>query len=293
MSPMQHPQCFFLAAYSPDSHRRVALQVRSVKHALDMVASGDSQRKVSATQFNEDSSRSHTLCQVSIESCNAKSRDDRIISQFNLIDLAGSESARATSDQTRRKEGSYINKSLLTLGAVISKLSEGSSVHIPFRDSKLTRLLQSSLSGCGAKVAVVCCITSSSAQVCPVASLPYSFFLSGCDCGRCRATPCTVARRHDCACPGAKSLPCVQAEETHNTLKFATRAKAVKIAAVRNKIADNRSQIMLYQQQIHDLRRQLVLVQKRQTCVTAEEYDSIQACPSAQPTCALLSSSIL
>jgi centromeric protein E len=62
-------------------------------------------------------------------------------------------------------EGSFINKSLLTLGTVIHKLAEGSAAHIPFRDSKLTRLLQASLSGAGAKVAVVCNITPGSSQV--------------------------------------------------------------------------------------------------------------------------------
>ena len=68
----------------------------------------------------------------------------------NLIDLAGSESSKAGTSGVRRKEGSYINKSLLSLGTVISKLSESRrSSHIPYRDSKLTRLLQSSLSGNG------------------------------------------------------------------------------------------------------------------------------------------------
>src|SRR5579859_6151631 len=81
-----------------------------------------------------------------------------------MIDLAGSE--KASSQDMRRKEGAYINKSLLTLGTVISRLSSGhpptetsptpystpttsSTNHIPYRDSKLTRLLQPSLSGGG------------------------------------------------------------------------------------------------------------------------------------------------
>lgn len=67
-------------------------------------------------------------------------------SRLNLIDLAGSESATSSGD--RQKEGSFINKSLLALGTVISKLTESganSSTHIPYRDSKLTRLLQPAL----------------------------------------------------------------------------------------------------------------------------------------------------
>lgn len=73
--------------------------------------------------------------------------------------MAGSE--KAASDEDRRKEGSYINKSLLTLGTVISKLTENngkSPGHIPFRDSKLTRILQTALTGL-AKVAVICTIS--------------------------------------------------------------------------------------------------------------------------------------
>lgn len=117
------------------------------------------------TNYNNESSRSHTLCRVSIESCSADNRSDRMISMLNLIDLAGSESGSVALTKKNRVEGSYINKSLLTLGAVISKLSECSAMHIPFRDSKLTRLLQSSLSGSGAKVGIVCCITPAGGQV--------------------------------------------------------------------------------------------------------------------------------
>ncbi|RZR95338.1 hypothetical protein BHM03_00024172, partial [Ensete ventricosum] len=81
--------------------------------------------------------------------------EDVRLSQLNLIDLAGSESSKTETTGLRRKEGSYINKSLLTLGTVsncspvISKLTDGKATHIPYRDSKLTRLLQSSLSGHG------------------------------------------------------------------------------------------------------------------------------------------------
>ena len=80
------------------------------------------------------------------------------MSRLNLIDLAGSESSRVHGSggvvdkqqnaerKGRQREGGYINKSLLTLGTVIAKLSEGRNGHVPFRDSKLTRLLQPSFS---------------------------------------------------------------------------------------------------------------------------------------------------
>ncbi|TXG53004.1 hypothetical protein EZV62_022173 [Acer yangbiense] len=81
----------------------------------------------------------------------------------NLIDLAGSESSKTETTGLRRKEGSYINKSLLTLGTVISKLTDGKSTHVPYRDSKLTRLLQSSLSGHG-RVSLICNVTPASSN---------------------------------------------------------------------------------------------------------------------------------
>ncbi len=64
------------------------------------------------------------------------------VAVLSLIDLAGSESARATLSKGQRMEGSFINRSLLTLGTVIHKLAAGGGGHVPFRDSKLTRLLQ-------------------------------------------------------------------------------------------------------------------------------------------------------
>ena len=88
----------------------------------------------------------------------------RTLSDLNLIDLAGSESARVEKSRDHRVEGGFINKSLLTLATVIGKLADGNAAHIPFRDSKLTRLLQRSLTGHGAKISIVCTITPASTQ---------------------------------------------------------------------------------------------------------------------------------
>ncbi|WFD34669.1 hypothetical protein MCUN1_001510 [Malassezia cuniculi] len=124
---------------------------------LAVLERGEAARHIGATDWNTRSSRSHCVFQITIES-----RDDTgevRVSRLNLIDLAGSE--RAASEAARRKEGAFINKSLLTLGTVIAKLTEpGGSDHIPYRDSKLTRLLQTSLSG-DARVAVVCTLSMS------------------------------------------------------------------------------------------------------------------------------------
>lgn len=156
---------------------------------MSIIERGEANRHISSTDYNLHSSRSHTLFQMIIESrersANSNNPSTTLlhrrtltsngyqnhnkptmeavrISQLNLIDLAGSE--KAASNEERRKEGSYINKSLLTLGTVISKLTEArspnSTSHIPFRDSKLTRILQTALTGM-AKVAVICTISPS------------------------------------------------------------------------------------------------------------------------------------
>ncbi|KAJ1021366.1 hypothetical protein NDA18_005604 [Ustilago nuda] len=133
--------------------------VTSPSQVRELLSRGQANRHVGATDWNERSSRSHTCFKITIES-----RDRNIpadvgkkvtVSELCLIDLAGSEKYISQGGE-RRMEGSHINKSLLTLGKVIYALSErNSGTHIPYRDSKLTRILQNSLSG-NARVAVVC-----------------------------------------------------------------------------------------------------------------------------------------
>ncbi|XP_023772910.1 kinesin-like protein KIN-7C, mitochondrial isoform X1 [Lactuca sativa] len=139
--------------------------VLSPAHALSLIASGEAHRHVGSNNFNLLSSRSHTIFTLMIESspCGDNQEEDVTLSQLHLIDLAGSESSKTETTGMRRKEGSYINKSLLTLGTVISKLTDGKAAHIPYRDSKLTRLLQSSLSGHG-RVSLICTVTPSSSN---------------------------------------------------------------------------------------------------------------------------------
>ncbi|KAG0047913.1 hypothetical protein BGZ83_007109 [Gryganskiella cystojenkinii] len=150
--------------------------VTTPSQVMRIIERGDYQRHVSSTDFNAHSSRSHSIFQITIESRDrspgtvpgspsarkalggAKSATAVRVSQLNLIDLAGSE--KASTDVERRKEGAFINKSLLTLGTVISKLTEEKGAHIPYRDSKLTRILQSSLNG-SARVSVICTISPS------------------------------------------------------------------------------------------------------------------------------------
>ncbi|XVE75754.1 hypothetical protein DITRI_Ditri12bG0118200 [Diplodiscus trichospermus] len=140
--------------------------VLSPAHALSLIAAGEEHRHVGLTNFNLLSSRSHTIFTLTIESslCGENSEGGAVnLSQLHLIDLAGSESSKVETFGVRWKEGSYINKSLLTLGTVISKLTDGRATHIPYRDSKLTRLLQSSLSGHG-RISLICTVTPSSSN---------------------------------------------------------------------------------------------------------------------------------
>ncbi|CAN6887010.1 unnamed protein product [Brassica oleracea] len=138
--------------------------VLSPAHALSLIASGEEHRHVGSNNVNLFSSRSHTMFTLTIESSPHGKGDDGedvTLSQLHLIDLAGSESSKSEMTGQRRKEGSSINKSLLTLGTVISKLTDSKAAHIPYRDSKLTRLLQSTLSGHGL-VSLICTITPAS-----------------------------------------------------------------------------------------------------------------------------------
>uniref|UniRef100_A0A0A9DJE5 Kinesin-like protein n=1 Tax=Arundo donax TaxID=35708 RepID=A0A0A9DJE5_ARUDO len=130
---------------------------------------GESHRHFGETNMNLYSSRSHTIFRMVIESREkvdenepGDSCDAVRVSVLNLVDLAGSERASKTgAEGMRLKEGSHINKSLMTLGTVIKKLSEGvegQGGHVPYRDSKLTRILQPSLGG-NANTAIICNIT--------------------------------------------------------------------------------------------------------------------------------------
>ncbi|KAG7549775.1 Kinesin motor domain [Arabidopsis thaliana x Arabidopsis arenosa] len=187
--------------------------VLSPAHALSLIAAGEEHRHIGSTSFNLLSSRSHTMFTLTIESSPLGDNNEGgavHLSQLNLIDLAGSESSKAETSGLRRKEGSYINKSLLTLGTVISKLTDKKATHVPYRDSKLTRLLQSSLSGHG-RVSLICTVTPASSS----------------------------------------------SEETHNTLKFAHRAKHIEIQAAQNKIIDEKSLIKKYQYEIRQLKEEL------------------------------------
>ncbi|XP_066382370.1 kinesin-like protein KIN-7J isoform X2 [Miscanthus floridulus] len=134
--------------------------LRDKGHLLELLAVCEAQRQIGETAMNETSSRSHQILRLTIESSAkqfmGRGNSSTLLACVNFVDLAGSERASQTqSAGVRLKEGSHINRSLLTLGKVIRQLSKGRNGHIPYRDSKLTRILQSSLGG-NARTAIIC-----------------------------------------------------------------------------------------------------------------------------------------
>ncbi|NXA43081.1 KI18B protein, partial [Eudromia elegans] len=167
-------------------------QPKSAEQLLEMLANGNRNRTQHPTDANATSSRSHAVFQIYV-----KQRDrvlgltqDLQVAKMSLIDLAGSERASVTKARGERlREGANINRSLLALINVINALADAKSkkTHIPYRDSKLTRLLKDSIGGN--------CRTVMIAAVSPSA-LAY--------------------------------------EDTYNTLKYANRAKDIKLALKSN-----------------------------------------------------------
>lgn len=137
------------------------IYVSSVQEVFEVMRRGSNARAVAATNMNQESSRSHsifviTITQKNVETGSAKS------GQLFLVDLAGSEKVGKTgaSGQTL-EEAKKINKSLSALGMVINALTDGKSSHVPYRDSKLTRILQESLGGNSRTTLIINCSPSS------------------------------------------------------------------------------------------------------------------------------------
>ncbi|QUC20210.1 uncharacterized protein UV8b_04451 [Ustilaginoidea virens] len=137
------------------------IYVSSVQEVYEVMRRGGNARAVAATNMNQESSRSHsifviTVTQKNVDTGSAKS------GQLFLVDLAGSEKVGKTgaSGQTL-EEAKKINKSLSALGMVINALTDGKSSHVPYRDSKLTRILQESLGGNSRTTLIINCSPSS------------------------------------------------------------------------------------------------------------------------------------
>ncbi|NWW47407.1 KI18B protein, partial [Pedionomus torquatus] len=170
-------------------------QPTSAEQLLQMLADGNKNRTQHPTDANATSSRSHAIFQIYVK------QQDRVgglargmqVAKMSLIDLAGSERASVTNARGERlREGANINRSLLALINVINALADGKNkkTHIPYRDSKLTRLLKDSIGGN--------CRTIMIAAV----------------------SPCVLAY-----------------EDTYNTLKYASRAKEIKLSLKSNVVS--------------------------------------------------------
>jgi|UPI000581B25D centromeric protein E len=237
--------------------------VTTPSQVFQVLQKGEARRQVGATHLNQHSSRSHVMVRLWIESRgmhekngssgNAPTTPTRCltplssqsslsslagrgpvrVSSLSLVDLAGSESVRLTGSTERRQEGHYINKSLMTLGKVVYALSEGIHSHVPYRDSKLTRLLQPSLAG-NAQVVLVCCIS-------PLAS---------------------------------------HLEESHNTFKFANRAKKIPQKATIQETLDEKTLLQSYREEIEDLKQQLNEARQTKARVSTQP-DSVAATTSS------------
>jgi kinesin family protein 1/kinesin family protein 3/17 len=177
-----------------------------------IIDQGMSSRTVASTNMNADSSRSHSVFQITLHQKDLEDETKNVFAKVNLVDLAGSERVKSTgATGATLKEGANINKSLSSLGNVINALVERAKgkrgTFVPYRDSKLTRVLQESLGGNS--------ITAMLAALSPAA--------------------CNF-------------------EETLSTLKYANRAKAIKVNAVKNEEA---SQVSKLNEEIRLLKEKL------------------------------------
>ncbi|CAL0327082.1 unnamed protein product [Lupinus luteus] len=148
------------------------VSVATLKEMAACLEQGSLSRATGSTNMNNQSSRSHAIFTITLEqmrkinipndsSLNDTMNEDYLCAKLHLVDLAGSERAKRTgSDGLRFKEGVHINRGLLALGNVISALGDEKKrkegLHVPYRDSKLTRLLQDSLGGNSRTVMIAC-----------------------------------------------------------------------------------------------------------------------------------------
>lgn len=148
--------------------------MESASHLLTLLERVDRNRQERATKQNDSSSRGHLIVKLIMESRPSHHATAGVsgttmtvmTSALTFVDLAGSERSRQNDDEDklRLKEGSNINKSLLALGTVIRLLAAGSLHHIPYRNSKLTRILQPALGGNG-RTAIICTVSPCHSQL--------------------------------------------------------------------------------------------------------------------------------
>uniref|UniRef100_A0A087XY08 plus-end-directed kinesin ATPase n=2 Tax=Poecilia formosa TaxID=48698 RepID=A0A087XY08_POEFO len=229
----EHP---LLGPYVEDLSK---LAVTSYNDIQDLMDSGNKARTVAATNMNETSSRSHAVFNIIFTQKKHDMETDNTsekVSKISLVDLAGSERADSTGAKgTRLKEGANINKSLTTLGKVISALAELDSApnknkkkkkvesFIPYRDSVLTWLLRENL-GMQTKTFLNSFLSECTHFLCQ-----YNFIIFFASGGNSRT-----------AMVAALSPADINYDETLSTLRYADRAKQIRCNAVINEDPNNR-----------------------------------------------------
>ena len=140
----------------------MVVECTSIQDLIEVMHEGIKNRHSGSHELNKDSSRSHSILTVYLISETENKEDNHIFKKYgkiSFVDLAGSERLKESqSEGTMAKETGQINKSLFTLGKVISMLSSkvSNEKYIPFRDSKLTMLLQDSLGGTSRALMIAC-----------------------------------------------------------------------------------------------------------------------------------------
>ena len=147
--------------------------VSSEQDVCELLKMGNENREVAYTKMNSGSSRSHSLFILTVNQTNSRDYSGKV-GKLYLVDLAGSEKVGKTGAAGMRlEEAKNINKSLTVLGQVINALTDGKSTHIPYRDSKLTRVLQDSLGGNSKTALIVTCSPSPYNEAETVSSLRF------------------------------------------------------------------------------------------------------------------------
>ncbi len=134
--------------------------VSTQEGVFELMKRGSHNRVVSATRMNFESSRSHSIFIITLTQKDRATMESKS-GRLYLVDLAGSEKVKKTLAEGKLlEEAKNINKSLSALGNVINSLTDGKSTHVPYRDSKLTRLLQDSLGGNSRTTLIINCSCS-------------------------------------------------------------------------------------------------------------------------------------
>ncbi len=129
--------------------------LEDIQSVLDVLTVGGANRTIASTQMNQRSSRSHSVFQVTLHQKNADGSTKQ--GKFTFVDLAGSERVDKTHAEGQTfQEAKQINLSLTCLASVIKSLTQNDK-HVPYRDSKLTRILQESLGGNTKTMLLLCC----------------------------------------------------------------------------------------------------------------------------------------